>query len=124
MNALYLSCQKGSYMDKVVIFARVSTDRQEYLRQLIELREYCVKAGWQVVREFANKVSGVLNIISSYTIIWNPAINPAGQSRPVHTSPVTSKRKSGAERRIRSISDNGCCHLKSVPLYLKDLTTR
>lgn len=69
-------------------------------------------------------VSGVLNIISSYTIIWNPAINPAGQSRPVHTSPVTSKRKSGAERRIRSISDNGCCHLKSVPLYLKDLTTR
>lgn len=111
-------------MDKVVIFARVSTDRQEYLRQLIELREYCVKAGWQVVREFANKVSGVLNIISSYTIIWNPAINPAGQSRPVHTSPVTSKRKSGAERRIRSISDNGCCHLKSVPPYLKDLTTR
>lgn len=111
-------------MDKVVIFARVSTDRQEYLRQLIELREYCVKAGWQVVREFANKVSGVLNIISSYTIIWNPAINPAWQSRPVHTSPVTSKRKSGAERRIRSISDNGCCHLKSVPLYLKDLTTR
>ena len=27
----------------------------------------------------------------------------------MHTSPVTSKRKSGAERRIRSISDNGCC---------------
>lgn len=45
-------------MDKVVIFARVSTDRQEYQRQLVELREYCVKAGWQVVREFANKVSG------------------------------------------------------------------
>lgn len=45
-------------MDKVVIFARVSTDKQEYQRQLIELREYCVKAGWQVVREFANKVSG------------------------------------------------------------------
>lgn len=45
-------------MDKVVIFARVSTDRQEYQRQLVELREYCAKAGWQVVREFANKVSG------------------------------------------------------------------
>ena len=58
MNALYLSCQKGSYMDKVIIFARVSTDRQEYQRQLTELREYCAKAGWQVVREFANKVSG------------------------------------------------------------------
>lgn len=47
-----------SDMDKVVIFARVSTDRQEYERQLVELREYCAKAGWQVVREFANKVSG------------------------------------------------------------------
>ena len=47
-----------SDMDKVVIFARVSTDRQEYQRQLVELREYCDKVGWQVVREFANKVSG------------------------------------------------------------------
>ena len=45
-------------MDKVVIFARVSTDKQEYQRQLVELREYCSKAGWDVVREFANKVSG------------------------------------------------------------------
>lgn len=53
-----MSCQKGSYMDKVVIFARVSTDKQEYQRQLIELREYCSKTDWDVVREFANKVSG------------------------------------------------------------------
>lgn len=45
-------------MDKVVILARVSTDRQEYQRQLIELRDYCSKVGWQVVMEFANKVSG------------------------------------------------------------------
>ena len=45
-------------MNKVVIFARVSTDKQEYQRQLVELREYCSKAGWDVVREFANKVSG------------------------------------------------------------------
>lgn len=45
-------------MDKVVILARVSTDKQEYERQLVELRDYCAKAGWMVVREFANKVSG------------------------------------------------------------------
>ena len=38
--------------------ARVSTDRQEYQRQLVELRDYCTKVGWQVVKEFANKVSG------------------------------------------------------------------
>lgn len=45
-------------MDKVVILARVSTDRQEYQRQLLELRDYCSKMGWEVVHEFANKVSG------------------------------------------------------------------
>ncbi len=37
---------------------RVSTDKQEYERQLVELRDYCAKVGWEVVREFANKVSG------------------------------------------------------------------
>lgn len=45
-------------MEKVVILARVSTDKQEYERQLVELRDYCTNAGWMVVREFANKVSG------------------------------------------------------------------
>ena len=45
-------------MDKVVILARVSTDKQEYERQLVELRDYCANAGWMVVKEFAAKVSG------------------------------------------------------------------
>lgn len=49
---------KIQVMDKVVILARVSTDRQEYERQLVELREYCSRVGWQVAKEFANKVSG------------------------------------------------------------------
>lgn len=45
-------------MDKVVILARVSTDKQEYQRQLVELKDYCSKVGWEVAAEFANKVSG------------------------------------------------------------------
>lgn len=49
-------------MDKVVILARVSTDKQEYERQLVELRDYCNKMGWEVVREFSNKVSGAVSI--------------------------------------------------------------
>lgn len=49
-------------MDKVVILARVSTDKQEYERQLVELRDYCGKMGWEVVGEFTNKVSGVVSI--------------------------------------------------------------
>ena len=45
-------------MEKVVILARVSTDKQEYQRQITELAEHCRKMGWEVVRIFANKVSG------------------------------------------------------------------
>lgn len=43
---------------KVVILARVSTDKQEYNRQVVELTNYCSKMGWQVAKVFANKVSG------------------------------------------------------------------
>ena len=49
-------------MEKVVILARVSTDKQEYQRQINELTDYCNKVGWEVVRVFANKVSGALKI--------------------------------------------------------------
>ena len=45
-------------MDKVVILARVSTDSQEYQRQISELTDYCEKVGWSVEQIFANKVSG------------------------------------------------------------------
>lgn len=49
-------------MDKVVILGRVSTDKQDYQRQVVELQEYCNKVGWEVVGVFANKVSGAKTI--------------------------------------------------------------
>ena len=45
-------------MEQVVIFARVSTDKQEYYRQINELTDYCRQRNWEVVEVFANKVSG------------------------------------------------------------------
>ena len=45
-------------MDKVVILARVSTDKQEYQRQVNELTDYCRRVGWDVKAVFSNKVSG------------------------------------------------------------------
>ena len=45
-------------MDKVVILARVSTDKQEYQRQVNELTDYCRRVGWNVEAVFSNKVSG------------------------------------------------------------------
>lgn len=45
-------------MEQVVILARVSTDKQEYYRQINELTDYCRQRNWEVVEVFANKVSG------------------------------------------------------------------
>ena len=45
-------------MEKVVILARVSTDRQEYQRQINELTNYCESVGWTIEAVFSNKVSG------------------------------------------------------------------
>ena len=45
-------------MDKVVILARVSTDKQDYERQVNELADYCRKMDWEVEKVFTNKVSG------------------------------------------------------------------
>ena len=45
-------------MDKVVILARVSTDKQEYCRQVNELKSFCQKMDWEIVGTFTNKISG------------------------------------------------------------------
>ena len=43
---------------RVVILARVSTDKQLYERQVMELTDHCSKMGYDVAKIFANKVSG------------------------------------------------------------------
>ena len=45
-------------MAKVVIYARVSTQGQDYQRQLNDLREYARKMEYTIVREFTEKISG------------------------------------------------------------------
>lgn len=45
-------------MENVVLLCRVSTNRQDYNRQVAELTEFCSKSGWNILRVFANKVSG------------------------------------------------------------------
>ena len=45
-------------MEKAVILARVSTDKQDYERQVNELTDYCRKMDWEVEKVFTNKVSG------------------------------------------------------------------
>lgn len=42
----------------VVLLCRVSTNSQDYTRQVNELTDYSNKQGWNVVKVFANKISG------------------------------------------------------------------
>ncbi|MBR6661211.1 MAG: recombinase family protein [Bacteroidales bacterium] len=56
-------------MDRVVILARVSTQTQDYQRQVSELQEYCDRVGWEVTRVFANKVSGAKAIAERAEIV-------------------------------------------------------
>ena len=43
---------------RVALLVRVSTNRQDYDRQIVELTSHCEKMNWEVVGIFANKVSG------------------------------------------------------------------
>ena len=45
-------------MEQVAILARVSTQGQDYERQVVELTDYCQRMDWEVVKVFAAKVSG------------------------------------------------------------------
>ena len=49
-------------MEKVILLVRVSTDKQEYHRQINELKDFCAKMNWDIVGTFANKVSGAASI--------------------------------------------------------------
>ncbi|MBO7190084.1 MAG: recombinase family protein [Alistipes sp.] len=56
-------------MEKVVLLARVSTDKQEYRRQINELKGFCEKMNWEIVEIFANKVSGAETIENRTEIV-------------------------------------------------------
>ena len=56
-------------MEKVVLLARVSTDKQEYRRQINKLKGFCEKMDWEIVEIFANKVSGAETIENRTEIV-------------------------------------------------------
>ena len=56
-------------MEKVVLLARVSTDKQEYRRQINELKSFCEKMDWEIAEIFANKVSGAETIENRTEIV-------------------------------------------------------
>lgn len=47
---------------RVCVYARVSTQSQDYERQLSELREYANRMNYEVVKEFSEKISGAKSV--------------------------------------------------------------
>ena len=43
---------------RAAIYARVSTDRQESMNQIAELRAFCDRKGWTIVREYVDEDIG------------------------------------------------------------------
>lgn len=46
---------------KVVLYSRVSTDKQDYQRQVNDINSYVSKKGYEVVSSFSEKISGAKN---------------------------------------------------------------
>ena len=49
-------------MENAVIYARVSTQGQDYDRQVEELRVYAQRNEYQIVAEFTEKISGAKKV--------------------------------------------------------------
>ena len=43
---------------KIAVYSRVSTDKQENANQLLQLRDFAAKQGWEIVAEYTDVVSG------------------------------------------------------------------
>ena len=59
---MYLCGVKNIKVMRAVIYARVSTNGQDYQRQLDELRAYSERMGYEVDREFSEKISGARKV--------------------------------------------------------------
>lgn len=57
-----VTCNINSSMKKVVIYARVSTNSQDYERQISDLRDYASRMDYAVVKEFSEKISGAKKV--------------------------------------------------------------
>ena len=103
-------------MDKVVILARVSTDRQEYQRQINELTAYCDNVGWEVAEIFANKVSGAKKLEEREEIQNLVAYVKEHQIKRVVCLEISRVGRNTLEalKVIQFLTDNG------VSLYVKN----
>lgn len=101
---------------KVVILARVSTNKQDYDRQVIELTEYCNRVGWEVAEVFANKVSGAKAVEERAEIVDMIEYIKANAIQRVVVLEISRLGRNTLEalKVIQTLNENG------VSLYIKN----
>lgn len=102
--------------DKVVILARVSTNKQDYDRQVVELTEYCNRVGWEVAEVFANKVSGAKAVEERTEIVDMIEYIKANAIQRVVVLEISRLGRNTLEalKVIQTLNENG------VSLYIKN----
>lgn len=102
--------------DKVVILARVSTNKQDYDRQIIELTDYCNRVGWEVANVFANKVSGARAVEERAEIVDMIEYVRTNAIRRVVVLEISRLGRNTLEalKVIQTLNENG------VSLYIKN----
>ena len=102
--------------DKVVILARVSTNKQDYDRQIIELTDYCNSVGWKVANVFANKVSGAKAVEERTEIVDMIEYVRTNAIRRVVVLEISRLGRNTLEalKVIQTLNENG------VSLYIKN----
>lgn len=58
---------------EVAIYARVSTDKQEVINQLSQLREYCQKSNYLIFKEYIDVISGKEDSRPQYDLMFKQA---------------------------------------------------
>lgn len=103
-------------MDKVILLVRVSTQMQDYQRQVTELQEYCDKVGWKVTRVFANKVSGAKAVTERPEIVEMVEYIKKNEVKRVVCLEISRLGRNTLEalKVINYLNDNG------VSLYVKN----
>ena len=102
--------------DKVVILARVSTNKQDYDRQITELTDYCNRVGWEVANVFANKVSGAKAVEERTEIVDMIEYVRTNAIRRVVVLEISRLGRNTLEalKVIQTLNENG------VSLYIKN----
>lgn len=102
--------------NKVVILARVSTNKQDYDRQIVELTDYCNRVNWEVAKVFANKVSGARAIEERAEIVDMIEYIKANAIQRVVVLEISRLGRNTLEalKVIQTLNENG------VSLYIKN----